>query len=92
MSTRHEPSVCQSCAMPMTTAQDHGTDVGGGPADDYCCHCFRDGRFTHPNLTVDEMAEHLVAMAPQLSMSATDARTIGQDVLPKLKRWRDSMP
>lgn len=47
---------CQSCGMPL--AKD---ELGGGTEKDatkssmYCSHCYMNGEFTLPNLTVEEM-------------------------------------
>ena len=37
---------CQSCAMPMDQPALHGTNADGTLSEDYCCYCYKDGKFT----------------------------------------------
>ena len=47
---------CQSCGMPLNRDQlGGGTNADGSRTTEYCSHCFQDGRFTEPNISVDEM-------------------------------------
>jgi hypothetical protein len=34
---------CASCGMPMTKAEDFGTDSDGERSEMYCCHCMQRG-------------------------------------------------
>ena len=52
-----EQKICQSCGMPMTTAEQFGTNADGSQNTDYCVYCYKDGAFLQ-NLTMDEMIEH----------------------------------
>ncbi|MEJ0054823.1 MAG: zinc ribbon domain-containing protein [Bacteroidota bacterium] len=51
---------CQSCGMPLSR-----DDKGGGTNSDgtksvmFCSHCYQQGAFTKPAITMDEM-KHLV--------------------------------
>lgn len=80
---------CQSCSMPLTTPADFGTDVIGYRVNDYCRHCYADGRFTEPGITMDAMLEKCVTIMDQAGvMPAPQARSLLEEVLPRLKRWR----
>ena len=47
---------CQSCGMPLSRdALGGGTNADGSRSAEYCSHCYRIGRFTEPNLAVEEM-------------------------------------
>ncbi len=83
---------CQSCGHGMDEAGKLGTEQDGAPSDDYCRGCYRDGEFTLPDATIDDMvrisAATLVANDP--SVSAEDALAQMEELLPTLKRWRES--
>lgn len=80
---------CQSCAMPLTKPEDFGTDRIGYRVNDFCRHCFADGAFTDPAVSMETMLDRCVAiMAEQNIMPAPQARALLADVLPRLKRWR----
>ena len=80
---------CQSCAMPLTRPEDFGTDRMGYRVNDFCRHCFADGAFTDPDISMGAMLDRCVAiMAEQKIMPAPQARALLADVMPRLKRWR----
>lgn len=80
---------CQSCAMPLAKSEDFGTDPAGYRVNDYCRHCYADGKFTEPTISMEAMLEKCVAiMAGQGIMPEPQARTLMTDVMPRLKRWR----
>lgn len=80
---------CQSCAMPLTKPEDFGTDRAGYRVNDFCRHCFADGAFTDPDVSMGAMLDRCVTvMAEQKIMPAPQARALLADVLPRLKRWR----
>lgn len=80
---------CQSCSMPLGKPEDFGTDLAGYRVNDYCRHCFADGAFTEPNVTMETMLERCAGvMDAQGIMPSPQARTLLAEVLPRLKRWR----
>ncbi len=80
---------CQSCGMPLSKPDDFGTSAEGWRQNDYCHHCFHDGRFTHREITLDEMIEHVIKpTAEATAMSEPMARALARETLPRLKRWR----
>ena len=46
---------CQSCAMPMSKKEDFGTEADGSLSQEYCVYCYQKGKFTNPNITMEEM-------------------------------------
>jgi len=79
---------CQSCAMPLGKPEDFGTDKAGYRVNDYCRHCYADGAFTQPDVSMDEMLDFCVdIMDKQGVMPAAQARALLTDVMPRLKRW-----
>ena len=79
---------CQSCSMPLGKPEDFGTDPAGYRVNDYCVHCFIDGKFTEPDISMDAMITRCVGiMAKQGIMPAPQAQALLTDVFPHLKRW-----
>ncbi len=84
---------CQSCSMPLGKPEDFGTDAAGFRVNDYCRHCFVNGAFTEPEISREAMIDRCVGvMARQGIMQEGAARSLMTDVLPRLKRWRESTP
>jgi hypothetical protein len=80
---------CQSCSMPLRAPEDFGTDKAGFRVNDYCRHCFSDGAFTEPDISMQEMLDRCVAIMDQQGiMAASDARPLLADVMPRLRRWQ----
>ena len=89
--TRQQPKgpFCQSCSMPLERPEDFGTDVAGFRVNDYCRHCFVNGAFTEPAITMEAMRDRCVGiMAGQRIMPEAQARALLTDVFPRLKRWQ----
>lgn len=82
--------ICQSCSMPMEKLDCFGTNTNGSMNDDYCCHCFYNGKFTTPEITMEEMIDLATSiMVDKEKISEKKARQISQSFIPTLKRWRD---
>ncbi len=79
---------CQSCGMPMSAEEHFGTEADGTLSKDYCTYCYRNGAFTEPGITIDEMAKIGGAMMSQLyAIPLERAETFSKDQLSCLKRW-----
>ena len=52
-----EGPFCQSCAMPLSDSNCCGIEKDGTRNEKYCVYCYKDGEFTMPNSTLDEMVE-----------------------------------
>ena len=79
---------CQSCGMPFD--DDHSEfiakETDGGDSI-YCTYCYKDGEFTGPDAT----AEDMIAMAlPHLGHKIGEqaARELLANFIPTLARWR----
>ena len=77
-------TVCQSCAMPLAKPADHGAEADGTKNEEFCAHCYRDGSYTDPNLTLDKMVE---IVARFMQKSGDDATGVAREGLVGLKRW-----
>jgi hypothetical protein len=79
--------VCQSCGMPLQKEEDFGTNASGSKSEEYCFHCFQNGKFLDEGITLQEKIDKNVTFAVQMGMSEQEARKLASEVLPKLKRW-----
>lgn len=84
-----EKARCQSCGMPIdVTFQNLGTESDGSPASEYCMFCYKDGAFTNPTQTVDEMVQSSIDfMTSEMQFTPEMAAKMSNDVIPRLKRW-----
>lgn len=84
---------CQSCGMPMHTADQFGTNEDGSANEDYCCYCYKDGAFVQ-DCTMDGMIEHCMMYldefngACETKLSKEDAIAEMKKLFPTLKRWK----
>jgi len=82
--------VCQSCGMPLKRDdQGGGTNADGSKSAMYCSHCYQEGKFTMPEITVEQMQtkvrEKLVEFGFPRFLTGIFTRRI-----PKLERWRQA--
>ena len=85
----NEKTICQSCGMPMKKDKDFGTNNDRSQNQEYCCFCFRNGRFVDEGITLKEKIEKLIQISvSQLGMPEDIARTMAETKLPQLKRWK----
>jgi len=77
---------CQSCCMPMGKPEQFGTEADGARSQEYCCYCWKDGKFTDPDVTMEQMIEKVGGMIK--GMPEAQAREIAETYIPKLKRWQ----
>jgi len=80
---------CQSCCMPLNQPEFVGTEANGEKSKDYCMHCYKEGKFTQPNTTLEIMinrsAEIWAEKDPNVTLEQAKAQLIKK--LPLLKRW-----
>jgi hypothetical protein len=78
---------CQSCAMPMEKEGQFGTNADGSKNDEYCSYCFKNGKFTEPEITLPQMIAKVSRIMSEMKMPEI---LIGQvkTFIPKLKRWQ----
>lgn len=84
---------CQSCGMPMQTADQFGTNEDGSANQDYCCYCYKDGAFVQ-DCTMEGMIEHCIQFLDEFNggsntqYSKEEAIVEMRKHFPKLKRWK----
>lgn len=81
---------CQSCGR-VLNIDVFGSNASGSMNFDYCKHCFQKGGFLEPDTTLPQMveltAEHL---AHEMDIDTPEAVVFASQLLPTLKRWRNS--
>ncbi|NPE30496.1 transcriptional regulator [Methanococcoides sp. SA1] len=80
---------CQSCGMPLGKDEDFGTNADGTKNDEYCLYCYQKGKFTQPDITLEEMIEQTSkAIDKEGVMLLEEAKELSNQNIPKLKRWK----
>lgn len=82
---------CQSCGMPIGEEfNNFGTNADGSENREYCSTlCFRDGKFTQPDLKVEDMVEMSADfMSKNLGFTKEKAQELSNEIIPNLKRWK----
>lgn len=83
---------CQSCGMPLETAEHFGTNKDNSPNEEYCNYCFKEGEFTQ-DVTMDEMIDICAQYTDQWKtedgkpVTKEDAIAQMKQFFPHLKRW-----
>jgi hypothetical protein len=79
---------CQSCGMPFSRdEQGGGTENDGSKSSKYCSHCYENGSFTLPHITVDEMKERVKSKVVEFGMPRFIAGFFTRKIH-KLERWK----
>jgi hypothetical protein len=79
---------CQSCGMPLSRdALGGGTNADGSRSAEYCSHCYRIGRFTEPNLSLEEMMAKVEGKLRERHIPGFLARQFTRNI-PGLSRWQ----
>ena len=82
--------LCQSCASPLSTSEDFGTETDGSKSSDYCSACCENGiLYGGENMKMAEMIEICVPYAVKAGKYRDDneAHTAMQEIFIRLKRW-----
>lgn len=74
--------------MPLQKEKDFGTNSNGSKSEEYCFHCFQNGKFLDEGITLQKKIEKNVRFGKMMGMSEEKARDMASDILPELKRWR----
>ena len=81
---------CQSCGMPLKRdEQGGGTNADGTKSTIYCSHCFRQGRFTSPDLTAGQMQEIVKGKLKEFGFPGFVAGFFTRTI-PRLERWQSN--
>lgn len=81
---------CQSCGMPLQTKKAgdcRGVEADGTKSEKWCSLCYKDGAFTGPDCTLEEMKK-IVDDALVKNGSGRIMRWMATKQLPKLERWK----
>ena len=79
--------VCQSCTMPIDDTGERGTEKDGSKSELYCRYCYKDGQFTDPGLTFEEMTANVIKEMEKEKIPAEDIQ-VSLNKLSELKRWK----
>lgn len=81
---------CQSCALPLSLPELFGNEADGSKSEKYCVYCYKDGAYTLPNATLEEMVEVSAKgwsdQDPNITYAQAEAFL--KKCLPPLERWR----
>jgi hypothetical protein len=79
---------CQSCGMPISRDPlGGGTNADGSRTSEYCSHCYRNGAFTQPDITAEEMTALVEGKLRSMHFPGFLARKWAR-ATPELRRWR----
>jgi hypothetical protein len=78
---------CQSCAMPMEKMEDFGINSDGTKNKEYCCFCYKNGKFTEPDMTMEQMIEKCAGIMKQMHVPEAQIEQT-KSFIPVLKRWK----
>lgn len=85
----NQKTICQSCGMPMKKDEDFGKNADESQNQEYCCFCFKNGRFLDEGISLQEKINKLVRISvEQLGLREDLARQMAETKLPQLKRWK----
>ena len=81
---------CQSCGMPLDKDEKGaGTEADGSLSEVYCSHCYEGGKFTLPNITVEEMRAKVTEKIIEMKIPRFMAKFLTRNTY-KLKRWKET--
>jgi hypothetical protein len=73
--------------MPINEENLFATEKDGSRNEDYCVYCYKEGSFTSPDVTMQQMIDICVPHMVEAGMKENESRSMLNSVLPKLKRW-----
>lgn len=80
---------CQSCGMPLKKDEKGGgTNADGTKSKMYCSHCYENGKFTMPDITVDQMKERVKGKLKEFGIPGFLSGFFTKGI-PKLERWKN---
>ena len=81
---------CQSCGMPLKKDErGGGTNADGTKSTMYCSHCYLLGRFTQPDISVDQMRALVLGKLKEMGFPGFVASLFTRRI-PQLERWSPS--
>ena len=86
---QNDQKICQSCGMPLEKEEQFGTNIDESKNIEYCIYCFKDGKFTDVDITMDQMINKCVEiMVKMKKMPIEKAKSILENFIPNLQRWK----
>lgn len=82
-----EMKICQSCGMPLDSAEHFASNKDGSVNTDYCKYCYDKGEFVH-KVSMDEFVEMCSQFGEQAGMTNEQMREYCKNLFPTLKRWK----
>ncbi len=74
--------------MPLSKdAQGGGTEADGSKSIKYCSHCYAGGKFTQPDITVDQMMGFVKEKMKSMHIPGFFAGLLTRGI-PRLERWK----
>ena len=78
---------CQSCSMPLSkNKKGGGTEKDGRKSLLYCSHCYQNGAFTLPDITVDQMVDLVRGKMKEMHVPGFLSYFMTRNI-PRLQRW-----
>ena len=76
--------------MPMSQPEQFGSEADGSKSNKFCIYCYKDGRFTQSDATLEQMIEISAKGWSDQDPNVTyeQAKTQMAQILPHLERWR----
>ncbi|MET0786458.1 MAG: zinc ribbon domain-containing protein [Paenisporosarcina sp.] len=79
---------CQSCGMPFSKdPQGGGTEANGDISVLYCSHCYQNGMFTLPDLTMNDMKDLVKGKLMEFGIPKIFTGLFTRNIN-KLERWK----
>lgn len=72
----------------MAVDEDFGTNEDGSKNKEYCHFCFKDGKFTDEEITMEQKIAKNIEIAKKMGMPEEEAKKMANNTIPKLKRWK----
>ena len=82
-------SNCQSCGMPLKKSPNGGgTNADGSISKMFCHYCYRQGSFTNPDWTVQQMQDFVKNKMKEMGFPGFLSGFFTKGI-PRLERWRN---
>jgi hypothetical protein len=78
--------ICQSCSMPMDKKELYGTEKDGSLNEFFCSYCYKNGAFTAPDISMEQMQEFVKNKMIDMKMPKS-LIDIAFNSIPQLRRW-----
>ncbi len=80
--------ICQSCSMPIKKDELKGTEADGSKSQKYCHLCYQKGKFTTPDMTVEQMQEIVRRVLHDEKHWPNFMAKFATKQIPHLERWK----